>query len=71
MSTGADFRAELRRALAELHRQQRNQRGRRAKIAGIPQFSGRLGYRREPPCEHGGECRCNSAADDAVNGDSS
>jgi hypothetical protein len=47
MSSGAEFRAELRKALAGQHRQQRNRRGWRAKGLERPDL-GRAGYRREP-----------------------
>ena len=56
MSSGEEFRRELRKALADLHRQQRNRRGRRPKGIERADF-GRAGFRREPPCEHGKECR--------------
>jgi hypothetical protein len=52
MSAGAEWRAEVRKALAELHRQQRNRRGRRAK--GLERADvGRLGLRIPPPQDTG------------------
>jgi hypothetical protein len=48
MSSGEDFRRELRKALADLHKAQRNKRGKRPGKRGSAQF-GTLGYRRDPP----------------------
>lgn len=47
---GEDFRDAYRRALADLHRQQRTRRGRGKGVpAGTP--FGRARYRREPPAQ--------------------
>lgn len=59
MSSGAQWQAEVRKALADLHKAQRNRRGKRPQGIKRPEY-GRLGYRREPPsnCECEGTCEC-------------
>jgi hypothetical protein len=52
MSSGKDWRAAYRKALSDLHRGQRNRRGRRRKGAGADTF-GRLGLRIPPPRDTG------------------